>query len=77
MAVAERDTQATGFVETDMSAAVRNKAGDLIKKYIPMRRIGVPEDIASAVAFLLSDKASWITGQTLVFDGGSTLGGGL
>src|SRR5262249_25640253 len=37
---------APGFIETDMSAAVRNKAGDLIKKMIPMKRIGSPEDIA-------------------------------
>src|SRR5262249_4152581 len=37
---------APGFIDTDMSAAVRNKAGDLIKKLIPMKRIGSPEDIA-------------------------------
>jgi NAD(P)-dependent dehydrogenase (short-subunit alcohol dehydrogenase family) len=43
----------------------------------PLKRLGVPEDIAGAVAFLLSDQASWITGQTLVIDGGVTLGGGL
>jgi NAD(P)-dependent dehydrogenase (short-subunit alcohol dehydrogenase family) len=42
-----------------------------------MKRLGVPEDIAGAVAFLLSDQASWITGQTLVLDGGVTLTGGL
>jgi 3-oxoacyl-[acyl-carrier protein] reductase len=43
----------------------------------PLRRLGVPEDIAGAVAFLLSDQASWITGQTLVLDGGVTLTGGV
>ncbi|MCC9307152.1 SDR family oxidoreductase [Kitasatospora sp. RB6PN24] len=43
----------------------------------PLKRLGLPEDIAGAVAFLLSDQASWITGQTLVIDGGVTLGGGL
>jgi 3-oxoacyl-[acyl-carrier protein] reductase len=37
----------------------------------------VPEDIAGVVAFLLSDQASWITGQTLVLDGGVTLTGGV
>ena len=36
----------------------------------PMKRLGVPEDIASAVTYLLSDDASWTTGQTLVVDGG-------
>ncbi len=43
----------------------------------PLKRLGVPEDIAGAVAFLLSEDAAWITGQTLVIDGGVTLGGGL
>jgi 3-oxoacyl-[acyl-carrier protein] reductase len=43
---------APGFIETDMSAAVRNKAGDLIRKMIPMRRIGTPEDIARVALFL-------------------------
>ncbi|WP_377272386.1 SDR family oxidoreductase [Peterkaempfera sp. SMS 1(5)a] len=43
----------------------------------PLKRLGVPEDIGGAVAFLLSDQASWITGQTLVLDGGLTLGGGM
>src|SRR5260370_662156 len=40
---------APGFIETDMSEAVRNKAGDLIKKFIPMRRVGQPDDVARAV----------------------------
>jgi NAD(P)-dependent dehydrogenase (short-subunit alcohol dehydrogenase family) len=43
----------------------------------PLKRLGVPEDVAGAVAFLLSEQASWITGQTLVIDGGVMLGGGL
>jgi NAD(P)-dependent dehydrogenase (short-subunit alcohol dehydrogenase family) len=43
----------------------------------PLKRLGVPADVAGAVAFLLSDQASWITGQTLVIDGGVMLGGGL
>lgn len=40
---------------------------------LPLRRLGTPEDIADAVAFFASDRASWITGQTLSVDGGSTL----
>ena len=41
--------------------------------HIPMRRLGVPDDIATAALFLASDAASWITGQTLVVDGGTTV----
>src|SRR5207245_11281520 len=53
---------APGFIETDMSEAVRNKAGDMIKKIIPMRRLGQPEDIARVAVFLASADASYITG---------------
>ena len=66
---------APGFVETDMTEAVRNAAGDQIKKQIPARRLGQPEDIAHAVTFLVSDEASYVTGQVLKVDGGLTLGG--
>jgi 3-oxoacyl-[acyl-carrier protein] reductase len=65
---------APGFIETDMSEAVRNKAGDLIKKMIPMRRLGQPEDIAKAAVFLASDDAGYLTGQVLTVDGGLSLG---
>ena len=40
----------------------------------PLKRLGVPKDTAKAAAFLLSDDAGWITGETLVVDGGITLG---
>lgn len=43
----------------------------------PLKRLGTPEDIAAAAAFLLSDEASWITGQILTLDGGTTLCGGV
>lgn len=65
---------APGFIETDMSAAVRNKAGDLIKKFIPMRRIGAPEDIARVAVFLASADSAYLTGQVLTVDGGLSLG---
>jgi 3-oxoacyl-[acyl-carrier protein] reductase len=65
---------APGFIETDMSAAVRNKAGDIIKKMIPMRRLGQAEDIAKAAVFLASEDAAYITGQVLTVDGGLSLG---
>ena len=65
---------APGFIETDMSEAVRNKAGDLIKKMIPMRRLGQPDDIARVAVFLAGPDASYITGQILTVDGGLSLG---
>jgi 3-oxoacyl-[acyl-carrier protein] reductase len=65
---------APGFIETDMSESVRNKAGDLIKKMIPLKRLGQPDDIAKAAVFLASADAAYITGQVLTVDGGLSLG---
>jgi 3-oxoacyl-[acyl-carrier protein] reductase len=65
---------APGFIETDMSAAVRNKAGDLIKKMIPMKRIGSPEDVAKVAVFLASADSAYVTGQVITVDGGLSLG---
>src|SRR3954470_10434031 len=66
---------APGFIETDMSEAVRNKAGDFIqKKLIPARRLGRPEDVAAAVVFLAGPGAGYITGQVITVDGGLSLG---
>jgi 3-oxoacyl-[acyl-carrier protein] reductase len=65
---------APGFIETDMSEAVRNKAGDLIKKMVPMRRLGQPEDIAKVAVFLASADSAYLTGQVLTVDGGLSLG---
>ena len=66
---------APGFIETDMTVAVRNAAEAEIKKRIPCRRLGLPEDIANVVAFLASNEASYITGQVICVDGGLSLGG--
>jgi 3-oxoacyl-[acyl-carrier protein] reductase len=65
---------APGFIETDMSEAVRNKAGDLIKKMVPMRRLGQPDDIARVAVFLASADSAYVTGQVLTVDGGLSLG---
>lgn len=66
---------APGFIETEMTEAVRNAAEGEIKKQISVRRLGKPEDIANAALFLASDETSYITGHVLVVDGGLTLGG--
>jgi 3-oxoacyl-[acyl-carrier protein] reductase len=66
---------APGFIETDMTEAVRNLAGSELKKKIPARRLGQPDDVAQAVLFLAGDGASYVTGQTISVDGGLTLGG--
>ena len=66
---------APGFIETDMTEAIRNVAEKEIIKKISTRRLGSPEDIAHATAFLASDEASYVTGHVLVVDGGLTLGG--
>lgn len=66
---------APGFIETDMTIAVVNAAGDKIKSSIPVKRFGRPEDISNAVVFLASEESSYITGQVLKVDGGLTLGG--
>jgi 3-oxoacyl-[acyl-carrier protein] reductase len=66
---------APGMIETDMSQVVRGIAGDQIKKVIPLKRIGKPEEIAAVVAFLASDEAAYLTGQVLRVDGGLSLGG--
>jgi 3-oxoacyl-[acyl-carrier protein] reductase len=59
-----------GVITTDMTTRVRKRAGEMILKEIPGGRFGVPADIANLVVFLASDKADYITGQTIVVDGG-------
>jgi NAD(P)-dependent dehydrogenase (short-subunit alcohol dehydrogenase family) len=68
---------APAIVKTKFATVLYEGREKQVAAAYPLRRLGVPEDIAGAVAFLLSDQASWITGQTLVLDGGVTLTGGV
>jgi len=68
---------APAVVKTKFATALYEGREEQAAQAYPLKRLGVPDDIAGAVAFLLSEQASWITGQTLVIDGGITLGGGL
>ena len=67
---------APAVVKTVFAKALyEGKEEEVVRRY-PAGRLGVPSDVGSAVAYLLSDEASWITGQTWVLDGGTTLTGG-
>ena len=64
---------APGFIETDMTAALTDAARAAAQGAIPMNRLGAPEDVAKAAAFLASDDAAYITGQVLAVDGGMAM----
>ena len=61
---------APGVIETDMSQAIRDRAGEEVKSRILLRRFGTPEEVAYAVWFLASRFADYITGEVLHVDGG-------
>lgn len=61
---------APGLIDTDMTAALSEKVKEVMLQEIPAGRMGTPEDVANAVAFLVSDQAAYITGQVLSVDGG-------
>lgn len=64
---------APGYYDTEMSHNLNDEQKEQILRRTPLGRLGVPEDVVGAVLFLLSDQASFITGQVLVIDGGSTV----
>jgi len=68
---------APAVVKTKFATALYEGREEEVSESYPMKRLGVPADIAGAVSFLLSEEAGWITGQTVVLDGGVTLAGGL
>ena len=66
---------APAVVKTRFATALYEGREDEVAAAYPLKRLGVPEDVAGVVAFLLSADAAWVTGQTLVIDGGLTLTG--
>ena len=64
---------APGFIDTDMTAAMPEKAREALLPNIPMGRMGTAEDVARAVEFLAGDGAGYITGQVLCVDGGMAM----
>jgi NAD(P)-dependent dehydrogenase (short-subunit alcohol dehydrogenase family) len=66
---------APGIVKTDFAQALYEGREEKVSRRYPLRRLGVPQDISGAVSFLLSCDSSWMTGQTVVLDGGATLAG--
>jgi 3-oxoacyl-[acyl-carrier protein] reductase len=64
---------APGYIATDMTENLPQQVKDHIQGLIAVKRLGTPEDIASAVAYLTSDQAGFITGQTIIVDGGMTM----
>ena len=61
---------APGFIDTDMTSYIGDNERNEILKQIPLNKFGLPEDISKLVMFLMSDDASYITGQTISIDGG-------
>ena len=61
---------APGYVDTDMTTSLSDKAKEMMISQIPLGRVGTPEDIAAAVLFLASDQAAYITGQVIHVNGG-------
>ena len=67
---------APAVVKTRFATALYEGREDQVSAQYPLKRLGMPDDISSVVSFLLSEDAAWMTGQTLVIDGGVTLAGG-
>lgn len=66
---------APGLVKTRFSRVLYERNEEFVASRTPLKRLGIPEDVAAAAVFLASDLASWVTGEVFVVDGGALLGG--
>jgi 3-oxoacyl-[acyl-carrier protein] reductase len=64
---------APGFIDTDMTRAISEKARETLVSMIPLARLGTVDDVANLIAFLVSDDANYITGQVVHIDGGMVM----
>ena len=67
---------APGFIETDMVKGLKAEYKDKLLKHIPLGRFGSPQEVARAVKFLISDSSNYISGQTIIIDGGLSIQSG-
>ncbi|MEU5843939.1 3-oxoacyl-ACP reductase FabG1 [Rhodococcus sp. NPDC047139] len=65
---------APGFIETDMTADLSDDLRETAKKFIPLQRLGKPEDVAAVVSFLASDDSAYVSGAVIPVDGGMGMG---
>lgn len=65
---------APGFIETDMTADLSEDLRDTAKKFIPLQRLGKPEDVAAVVSFLASEDSAYVSGAVIPVDGGMGMG---
>ena len=64
---------APGFIDTDMTAVLKEESKDFIKNNLPLKRLGTVDDVSNLVKFLASDEANYITGQVINVDGGMVM----
>ncbi|MBF6481987.1 SDR family oxidoreductase, partial [Nocardia cyriacigeorgica] len=65
---------APGFIETDMTAELPEEMRETAKKFIPLQRLGAPEEVAAVISFLASEDSRYVSGAVIPVDGGMGMG---